>query len=115
MASKPPYRIHLYRFGPFCLNATERVLYDQRGPIDLTPKAIHTLLALVERRGRVISKDEIRAEVWDSDVFVERNSVERQISDVRKRLRDGQEGQEYIETFPKRGYRFRAAVEEVWE
>jgi DNA-binding winged helix-turn-helix (wHTH) protein/TolB-like protein len=95
----------LYRFGPYVLSAGERVLRRNGEPVDLPPKAVDLLLALVARQGAVITKEELRNEVWD--VHVELNSVERQISALRKALDDTGE---YIETLPKRGYRFRESV-----
>jgi tetratricopeptide (TPR) repeat protein len=72
-----------------------------------------TLLFLLERRGEVVSRDEILRTVWGAGVHVETNSLERQISDLRKILDEGNGGKSHIETVPKRGYRFTAAVVET--
>jgi DNA-binding winged helix-turn-helix (wHTH) protein/pimeloyl-ACP methyl ester carboxylesterase len=102
-----------YAFGPFRLDAAERVLLGARGVVPLTPKAFDTLLALVENSGHVIGKDELMRKVWPG-VFVEENNLAQNISALRKAL--GEEGgQKYIETVPKRGYRFAAEVREEAE
>jgi pimeloyl-ACP methyl ester carboxylesterase/DNA-binding winged helix-turn-helix (wHTH) protein len=103
-----------YVFGVFRIDATERVLYGDKGVVSLTPKVFDTLLILVENSGHVLSKDELMEKVWP-DSFVEENNLAQNISALRKAL--GEEGgrQKYIETVPKRGYRFIADVREDWE
>src|SRR3982751_3589541 len=111
MMSKQAGRI--YAFGAFRLDASERVLLGERGVVPLTPKAFDTLLVLVENSGHVIGKEELMRRVWP-DSFVEENNLAQNISMLRKAFgEDG--GQKYIETVPKRGYRFSAEVEEVTE
>src|ERR671921_2133570 len=112
MTSKQARRF--YAFGPFRLDAGERVLFDGRGVVPLTPKAFDTLLALVENSGHVIGKDELMRKVWP-DSFVEENNLAQNISMLRKALGEDACGQKYIETVPKRGYRFAAPVREVKE
>jgi DNA-binding winged helix-turn-helix (wHTH) protein/pimeloyl-ACP methyl ester carboxylesterase len=105
--------IRFYAFGDFRLDAGERVLLGGRGVVPLTPKAFDTLLVLVENSGHVIGKEELMRRVWP-DSFVEENNLAQNISMLRKAL--GEEGgQKYIETVPKRGYRFSAGVTEVTE
>lgn len=99
-----------YVFGGFRVDAIERVLFSEKGPISLTPKAFDTLLALVENSGRVITTEDLMTRVWP-DSFVEGNNLAQNISTLRKVL-DG-DGAKYIETIPKRGYRFSADVREV--
>jgi pimeloyl-ACP methyl ester carboxylesterase/DNA-binding winged helix-turn-helix (wHTH) protein len=100
-----------YAFGTFRLDAGERVLFDERGVVPLTPKAFDTLLALVENSGHVIGKEELMRKVWP-DSFVEENNLAQNISMLRKALDEEGGGQKYIETVPKRGYRFAAEVRE---
>lgn len=100
-----------YVFGVFRIDVTERVLFGEKGPISLTPKAFDTLLFLVENCGRVLGRDEIMSQVWP-DSFVEENNLAQNISALRKLL--GPEGK-LIETVPKRGYRFVANVTEKFE
>jgi DNA-binding winged helix-turn-helix (wHTH) protein/pimeloyl-ACP methyl ester carboxylesterase len=112
MTSKQARRF--YAFGAFRLDAGERVLFDERGVVPLTPKAFDTLLALVENSGHVIGKEELMRKVWP-DSFVEENNLAQNISALRKALGEEAGGQKYIETVPKRGYRFAADVREETE
>jgi Tol biopolymer transport system component/DNA-binding winged helix-turn-helix (wHTH) protein len=104
---------HLYEFGPFRLDATERLLLRDEHHIHLPPKALDTLLALVENGGHVIDKNELIKKVWP-DTFVEEVNLAKNVSCLRKILGDGH-SEQYIETIPKRGYRFVAGVTEVWK
>jgi len=99
-----------YVFGVFRIDVTERVLLGEKGPIPLTPKAFDLLLCLVENTGHVLAKDELMQEVWP-DSFVEENNLAQNISTLRKALEAG--GEKFIETVPRRGYRFAAAVSEI--
>ena len=101
---------HFYGFGPYRIDTVERRLLRGDEPVPLTPKAYDTLLALVENAGHGLEKDELMRRVWP-DTFVEESSLARNISTLRKAL--GDEDGQYIETLPKRGYRFAAPVEEL--
>ncbi len=105
---------HLYGFGPFQLNATERLLRRQGEVLPLTPKVVDTLLVLVKQAGRLVVKEEIMREVWP-DTFIEEGAVAKNVSVLRKVLGSLPDGVEYIETIPKRGYRFVAPVQERQE
>src|SRR5438552_10973370 len=100
---------HFYEFGPFRLDATERLLLRDCQHVPLTPKAFEMLLVLVENGGHLIDKDELIKKVWP-DTFVAEINLARNIYSLRKVLG----GEQYIETIPKRGYRFAAGVREVW-
>src|SRR5262249_10274856 len=102
---------HFYEFGPFRLDATERLLLRDGQHIPLTPKAFETLLTLVENSGHVIEKDELIKKIWP-DTFVEEVNLARNVYSLRKVL-GGEQATQYIETIPKRGYRFVASVREV--
>src|SRR5919199_3646906 len=104
---------HLYEFGPFRLDATERLLLRGEQHIPLTPKAFETLLVLVEHGGHVIEKNELMKKVWPN-TFVEEVNLAKNVSSLRKILGGETSEQPYIETIPKRGYRFIAGVREVW-
>jgi TolB-like protein/DNA-binding winged helix-turn-helix (wHTH) protein len=106
--------LHLYEFGEFQLDAAERCLLRGGEPVALTPKAFDTLLLLVSRSGHIVEKDELLKEVWP-DAFVEEATVAQNIFTLRKALGQGQNGNRFIETVPKRGYRFVAGVREVRE
>src|SRR5579862_132721 len=103
---------HLYEFGSFRIDTVERLLLRNGQTIPLTPKAADTLLALLANPGRVLDKDELIKIVWP-DTFVEEGALARNISALRKALGDETEGSQYIETIPKRGYRFVAPVNDV--
>jgi len=98
-----------YSFGPFVLDPAERVLLRDGQPVPLPPKALETLLALVEKRRHVIEKAELLQRVWP-DTFVEEATLAQNIFTLRKALGNSPDGHEYIETVPKRGYRFVAPV-----
>ncbi len=100
-----------YEFGPFRLDAGERVLL--RGPnlVPLTPKVFDILLALVERGGHIVEKDDLMKRVWP-DSFVEEGNLTQNISLLRKALGESPGGLQFIETVSRRGYRFVAAIRE---
>ncbi|HKV41685.1 MAG TPA: winged helix-turn-helix domain-containing protein [Blastocatellia bacterium] len=99
----------LYQFGPFRLDRDERVLSFEGKPVPLTPKAFDTLFVLVQNNGHVVSKDSLMGQVWP-DSFVEETNLAQNISLIRKALSERSDGIQYIETVPKRGYRFIAKV-----
>src|SRR6266446_4545054 len=105
---KPPNQ-SLYSFGAFLLDPVEKVLSRDDHPVHLPPKAFETLLALVEKEGHVLEKAELLNRVWPN-TFVEEATLAQNIFTLRKALGDGTNGREYIETVPKRGYRFVAPV-----
>ncbi|MDZ7638855.1 MAG: winged helix-turn-helix domain-containing protein [Bryobacterales bacterium] len=94
-----------YCFGPFRIGAAERLLRRGEQVVPLPPKAIDTLLILASNSGRVVEKAEIIEAVWP-DTFVEEGGLARNISLLRKALGGEPEGHAYIETIPRRGYRF---------
>lgn len=100
---------HLYEFGSYTLIPAERLLLRAGKPVALTPKAFETLLVLVRRAGRLVEKSELLAEVWP-DTSVEESNVAQNIFTLRRLLSSDGDGTEYIETVPKRGYRFLAPV-----
>jgi DNA-binding winged helix-turn-helix (wHTH) protein/tetratricopeptide (TPR) repeat protein len=102
---------HLYEFGPFVLDADERVLLKDGVPVPLTPKTFDTLFALVTNHGHILEKDDLMKQVWP-DSFVEEANLTQNISVLRKVLGEGSD-QRFIDTVPKRGYRFVAPVREA--
>jgi len=102
----------IFEFGSFRLNPTERLLLREQVPVPLPPKAFDALVVLVEGRGRLLGKDELLRTVWP-DSFVEESNLALYISILRKALRDGEDGFQYIETVPRHGYRFIAEVREL--
>ena len=98
-----------YCIGPFVLDPAEKVLLRDGHPISVPPKAIETLLVLVEKHGHVMEKTEVLQRVWP-DTFVEEATLAQNIFTLRKALGDSAHGHKYIETVPTRGYRFVAPV-----
>jgi DNA-binding winged helix-turn-helix (wHTH) protein/tetratricopeptide (TPR) repeat protein len=99
----------MYEFGPFRLDPVDRVLLRERRILPLTPKGFDLLLVLVRNAGHVVLKDDLMREVWP-DTFVEENNLTVNMSALRKILEEGSSGQSYIQTVPRRGYRFVASV-----
>ncbi len=101
-----------YEFGPYRLDAAERLLLKAGKVVPLPPKVFDILLAFVQRSGRVLDKDELMQEVWP-DTFVEEGNLARNVSTLRRALGESEDGHPYIETIPRRGYRFVARVKEL--
>ena len=102
---------HLYEFDRFTLDASERVLLREGKPVHLTPKEFETLLALVRGAGRVMSKEELLKEIW-SDTFVGEATLAQNVFTLRKALGEPEGGGAFVETVPRRGYRFAVEVRE---
>jgi len=107
-------KIHIYRFGDFELDAAERVLKRDGEIVPLPLKPFEVLLVLVEKRGSVVSKEELMKRVWP-DSFVEEANLARHIYMLRQTLGESVKGaagkHHYIQTIPGRGYRFACEVE----
>src|SRR3954451_6055921 len=101
---RAPSHLNL-NFGPFRLVAAERLLLREGRSVALAPKVFDTLVLLVERHGTLVSKTELLDTVWQG-AFVEEGSLCNAIFALRKALGD----RSYIETVPKKGYRFAAPV-----
>jgi TolB-like protein/DNA-binding winged helix-turn-helix (wHTH) protein len=100
-----------FEFGSFRLDTCDRVLLRGRERLELPPRVFDTLLALVQSGGRLVEKDELMRTVWPNTA-VEENNLSQAVYLLRKILQDG-DGNRYIETVPKRGYRFVARVREL--
>src|SRR6266478_9773185 len=103
---------HFYRFVDFTVDADQKVLLFQEKPRPLTPKVFDTLLILVENSGRLVKKEELMNRLWP-DSFVEDANLTFNIQQLRKSLGDNARKPQFIETVPRRGYRFIAKVEEI--
>ncbi len=101
-----------YEFGPFQIDKVNHVLMRDGETLPLKPKVFDTLLLLVENRGRVLDKDELLSRLWP-DTVVEESNLSQNVYLLRKVLGEEPRGESYIETMPKRGYRFVASVNEV--
>jgi DNA-binding winged helix-turn-helix (wHTH) protein len=96
-------------FGPFQVLPTQRLLLDGDQPLRLGSRALDILVALVERAGDLVSKEELMARVWP-DTFVEECNLRVQVAALRRALHDGEHGNRYISTVSGRGYWFVAPV-----
>src|SRR5215470_4463707 len=98
------------RFGPFHLDPAKRLLLRDGTPIPLTPKAFDALVLLVERRDRVVSKQELLATLWPGTA-VQEATLNQHVFMVRRALRDSPTTEaRYIATVARRGYRFIAVA-----
>ncbi len=111
---KDPASQNPYLFAEFQLDPLRRVLLKGGRPVALNPKAVELLLALVEKRAGVLSKDELLSAVWP-DQIVEENNLTVHISALRKALGEKKGAHQFIVTIPGRGYRFVGSVREVQE
>src|SRR6188474_1390926 len=103
---------HFYDFGGFRMDSVERVLLRQGKPVALAPKVFETLLLLVQNNGHIVERDELMNKVW-SESFVEEGNLTYTISVLRKTLAEASGEADFIETVPKRGYRFKSIVREI--
>src|SRR5262250_3256520 len=106
---------HLYEFGAFRLDPAERRLLREDEPVPLEPRVFDILVLLVENHGRLLGKDELMNGVWPES-FVEEGSLTKSISNLRKALGESAKDDgrtQFIETVPKRGYRFIAGVRDI--
>ncbi|HTH36424.1 MAG TPA: winged helix-turn-helix domain-containing protein [Pyrinomonadaceae bacterium] len=94
-----------YEFEDFRLDVKHLMLYRGARTVSLKPKAIETLVALVERRGEVVSNAELMDLLW-ADSFVEESNLTQNIYLLRKSLGNCADGRPFIENFSRRGYRF---------
>jgi DNA-binding winged helix-turn-helix (wHTH) protein len=99
----------VYEFGSFKLEIREQRLLKEGGAVSLAPKEFETLRLLVERHGRLVTKQELLDRVW-AGTFVGDDTIAQRISCLRKALGGDADSTKYIETVPKRGYRFVATV-----
>jgi TolB-like protein/DNA-binding winged helix-turn-helix (wHTH) protein/tetratricopeptide (TPR) repeat protein len=114
---KPPVQ-KIYEFEDFRLDAEHLMLYRRGESIPLAPKAAETLLVLIERRGQILSKEELIEQIWP-DAFVEESNLYLYLSVLRKILGNQKSGTPYLETLRRRGYRFNGTVQLIsdgsWE
>ncbi|HEY7914613.1 MAG TPA: tetratricopeptide repeat protein [Blastocatellia bacterium] len=101
-----------YEFGPFRIDCGEHLLWRGGELVPLPPKVFDTLVLLVENSGHVLGKDELMKAVWP-DSFVEEVNLAHNVSILRKVLSQGAPEQSYIQTVPRRGYRFTAEVRQI--
>jgi predicted ATPase/DNA-binding winged helix-turn-helix (wHTH) protein len=98
-----------FSFGSFRLLPSRRLLFDGETPVRLGSRAFEILVALIERRGELVSKDELITRVWPN-IHIAAGNLKFQIAGLRRALGDGRNGRRYIQASPGQGYRFVAAV-----
>lgn len=102
-----------HEFGPFRVEVGSRVLLREGEPVELKRKTFELLVVLLSKRGEVVHKDDLMSALWPG-LFVEEANLTQNIYLLRKALGESAEHQTYVETVPKRGYRFIAPVRENW-
>src|ERR1700735_678330 len=104
-------RVARYRFGPFDLDPNEGTLSRNGVRVRLQDLPYRLLLMLLERRGEIVTREEVRQRLWPENTFVEfDNSLGVAVRKVRDALNDDAEAPRYVETIPRRGFRFVAPV-----
>jgi len=106
-ADVPPTKVS---FGPFCLLPTQFLLLEGDKVVPLGSRALLILIALLERRGELVSNRDLMARVWPN-LFVDPSNLTINMSALRRALRDGRDGRRFIVNIPGRGYRFVASVD----
>src|SRR6185369_6645625 len=102
---------HRYQFGDFRLDSEPPSLWRDGSLVSLPPKALEMLLLLVRQRKVIVSREELLETIW-RDTFVEDGNINYTVSLLRKTLDKDDKGR-FIQTVPKRGYRFVGNVLEV--
>ena len=104
------------RFGPFEADLRTRELWRHGIRIKLGGQPYQILIALLEKPGELVSREELRKRIWADDTFVDfSHGLNAAVNKLREALCDSPDAPRYIETLPRRGYRFTAKVEEVSE
>jgi TolB-like protein/Tfp pilus assembly protein PilF len=102
------------RFGPFEFEIANGLLRKLGKPVQLQPQPAKILALLISRPTKVITREELRQEIWGQDTFVDfEHNLNFSVRQIRAALHDHAEKPRFIETLPRRGYRFIAAVEQV--
>jgi DNA-binding winged helix-turn-helix (wHTH) protein len=97
-------------FGPFRLLPAQFLLLEGDKPVSLGSRALEILIALLDRPGELVTKEELMNLIWPN-VFVEPANLTVHISALRRVLRDGRDGNRFIINIPGRGYRFVASIQ----
>ena len=109
-----PKSTQFYEFASFRLDVSQKVLLRDSKPVPLTPKVFDTLEILLENAGKLLEKDELMRKIWQ-DRYVEESNLTSNIKMLRKALGDDAAHPQFIETVPRRGYRFIAEVKPLAE
>jgi TolB-like protein/DNA-binding winged helix-turn-helix (wHTH) protein/tetratricopeptide (TPR) repeat protein len=103
-----------YRFGVFEVDLSSVALRRDGVPVRLRGKPFDILIALIERKGELVTREELRQRLWAADTFVDfDHGMNAAINRVRDALGDTADNPRFIQTIPRRGYRFIAPVEPI--
>src|SRR5437763_7038331 len=112
--SAPPPTGGIFRFGVFDLDVRAGELRKHGVKRRLQGQPLQVLASLLRHAGELVTREELRAEIWSADTFVDfDHSLHNAIARIRETLGDSAETPRYIETLPRRGYRFIESVQEV--
>ena len=112
--AKPPTLPNPVRFGAFEIDRDAGQLTRSGRRVHLAPQALRLLLLLIDKQGALVAREEIRAALWSDDTFVDVDSaVNACISQIRTVLGDKPTAPRFVETIPRRGYRFVAPLNAV--
>jgi predicted ATPase/DNA-binding winged helix-turn-helix (wHTH) protein len=95
----------VFAFGPFCLRAKRRLLLKRDHPVPIGSRALEILIALIERSGELVTKEELFTRAWPHTI-VEESSLRAQVAALRRALRDDSDDSPYVLAVPGQGYRF---------
>ncbi len=116
MAERPPPQMEtpvaIFRFGPYESRPRTRELYKYGLKLKVRPQPLQVLNALLSHPGEVVTREELRQQIWSSETFVDfEHGLNTSVKEIRAALGDSAVEPRYIQTLPKIGYRFVAAVE----
>ena len=102
----------MLRFGSFAVDGRAREIFKKSKKLEVQPQPMQVLVSLLENAGEVVTREELRQKIWPADTFVDfEHSLNTAIKKLRQALGDNAARPKYIETLPRRGYRFRGKVE----
>ena len=105
--------LRAYRFGPFEVSIETGELRKNGRKVHIQEKPFQVLVALIEERGKLVTRETLRQRLWAAHTFVDfDNGLNTAVSKLREALGDSVEGHQYFETLARRGYRFVASVKE---
>jgi DNA-binding winged helix-turn-helix (wHTH) protein len=102
----------MLRFGSYTVDGRAGEIFKKGKKLEVQPQPLQVLVSLLENAGEVVTREELRQKIWPADTFVDfEHSLNTAIKKLRQALGDNAARPKYIETLPRRGYRFRGKVE----
>ena len=102
-----------YKFSSFYIDVERKVLFNKKKRVDIPAQAIEVLIVLVKNKGHLFTLQELIKEAWGENVVIEEANIYKHICTLRKALGENSKEGKYIETVPRRGYRFVARLREA--